>query len=971
MRPHHVPPRMGALTLVATLAACGGGSDPPAPTPAPATISGVVADGPLQGATACYDLNDNAACDSGEPSATSDADGRYTFEVDPSAAGQHAVIAEVPATAIDQATGNAVGVAFVLKAPPSGLATAQSVFVSPLTTLVADVAASRGLTPAEATASVQSQLGLGASPLADYVAAADTQALTLARTLNTVRTEVAALAATAGLDAAATRALIDSVTSADLSTLAALVAASGAATPADIADEVAAKVLALRKLDATSLDEQAAIAQAFANPLPAGAPGPFVSLRRFAWTDANNHQLVAYVGDSSQIASDGSFAVSEMRVNKSAGSDVPFNRNVVYWVPSANAWRNCPASWELMKVWPATATSPQKSLFCGASTTLTSTAEYDVAGQKMADVVARIRASSRADTPGIDTDADGRPTKWGPDPAALGDAVFPEGARFSYREQTSEAGNTEHYTLTDKPRVIPASGAGTYRHAATFADLKRMSGNWVDANATVSNLNTVFLEDLPFDQADPALTDVKRYRAGFDPGSDKVRFFRCDVVAAANTSQGCEAIGDGVSAIATQDDSRVLRFTSGYPSELVVALQRRRLFVERDGVVFGGAVDLERSRFQHRPNMTAWNALRSALGMAEPPAPTAPVEPPDDVSLRRFTFTDAGNFSYRTLRGEAPASDGAQVLLEQWEFFQNGVRVPWRRDALYWTGSEWYACPDDPNGNPVAVGTFNDRTATSEYCKSYRDSDRRRTVVGLAGRSVQDVLRDIRWYPTKDGSYDYAGFGPNPEVTPEIVGKVFPAGATMSYASSMRENSPMTVFTSDANRLRVAPAPDTTAAFDTWPLATTLEDVIAKYPGDFGGGPLNGNVAQFVYGYDLAAPPAPEYTTRIEFRVAFDANGQKARFWRNNRAATTNFTTHYVKLLDTTYTVEQVGDARVLRFAAMPDEVAERMAGERMYIQRGGFVRYGAKDAVPAGRRALIQLNGVAAATLGQLLSMP
>lgn len=964
-------PRLLAAAAAATLAACGGSSDDATPAPGPVAIAGVVADGPLQGATACYDLNDNTACDAGEPSATTDADGRYTFEVDPAQAGAHAVIAQVPATAIDKDTGAAVGTAFVLKSPPSGSAAAQTVFVSPLTTLVVDVAATRGVSVAAALASVQAQLGLSASPLSNYVAGADTQAATLARSVNAVRTEIAKLAAAAGVDAATARRLVDDATTGDLAILAALVAGSAQTTPAAIAAEVAAEVLATRGIDATTIDEHAEIAAAFANPLPASPAGPFVSVRRFSWTDAANHQLVAYVGDSSQTDGEGSFMASEARVNKAAGADVPFNRNTAYW--SGSAWVQCP-QFQIIRVWPETATTPQRSLFCGASTTLTRTAEYDVAGQRMADVVAKIRASSRADTPGLDTDADGRPTRWGPAPAALGDAVFPAGARFSYREQVAESGNTERYGLTDKPRVIPASGTGTYRHAATFDDLKRMSGNWVDANAVVSNLNTVFLDDVPDANPLPGMSPVQRFRAAFDPASDKVRFFGCDVLAADNTSLNCEAIGDGTSTIAAQGDARVLRFTSGYPAKLTTTHARQRLYVERDGVVFNGYRDLERSRLQHRPNGVAWEALREALGMTPPPAPTPTPPLADDFTLSRFYWTDAGTYGYRTLRGEAPAADGTQVLIEQQEFFSGGTRVPWQRNALYWTGTTWYDCPADPNGNLIEVGTFNDVTRTSDYCQSFKDRDRTRSVVTLDGRSVQDVLREIRWYPTRDASFNYAGFGPNPDTTPALVGAVFPAGATMSYFSGTRDTTAMTLGTPDTSRLRVAPAADTTAAFDTWPLATTLENVVEKYPGNFYpitafGGVLTGNITQFVFAYDLPAPPAPEYTTRIEIRVAFDAVGQKARFWRVNRLASNNNSTNYVPLLDTTYTIETVGDARVMRFAAMPDEVTEGMSADRIYVERGGVVRYGTREAAGLRRHSL-RLNSIAAGTLAQLLGI-
>ena len=118
------------------------------------SVTGLVVDGPLQGATVCYDLNDNGSCDAGEPSATTDADGKYALDILESAAGLHGVVAQVPATAIDKDTNAAVGAAFTLRTVPSGAAGAQAVFVSPVTTLVADIASDTGRTAAEAAAQV-------------------------------------------------------------------------------------------------------------------------------------------------------------------------------------------------------------------------------------------------------------------------------------------------------------------------------------------------------------------------------------------------------------------------------------------------------------------------------------------------------------------------------------------------------------------------------------------------------------------------------------------------------------------------------------------------------------------------------------------------------------------------------------------------------------------------------------------------
>ncbi len=144
---------------------------PPAPPPPPETvaITGVVADGPLQGAVACYDQNDNGLCDAGDPvSSVTDANGNYAISVAATNAGSHAVVVNVPATAIDLTTGAAIGVALTLRAPATRNVGGQTVFVSPLSTMVQAHMDTTGASLASAVAFVQSQAGLGVSPLADF-----------------------------------------------------------------------------------------------------------------------------------------------------------------------------------------------------------------------------------------------------------------------------------------------------------------------------------------------------------------------------------------------------------------------------------------------------------------------------------------------------------------------------------------------------------------------------------------------------------------------------------------------------------------------------------------------------------------------------------------------------------------------------------------------------------------------------------
>ncbi len=164
------------LVLPALLAGCGSDSDSATSPPAAAstmTLSGVAADGPLQGATACYDLNDNGVCDSPtEPTSRTDANGRFSFDVAAAEAGKHRVLVDVPPTAIDKDTGAAVGGSGFTLVAPATASTTTPIFASPLTTLVQAQIDATGATLAAASDFIKAQAGLTVSPLADYTAAA-------------------------------------------------------------------------------------------------------------------------------------------------------------------------------------------------------------------------------------------------------------------------------------------------------------------------------------------------------------------------------------------------------------------------------------------------------------------------------------------------------------------------------------------------------------------------------------------------------------------------------------------------------------------------------------------------------------------------------------------------------------------------------------------------------------------------------
>lgn len=168
------------VVAAACVSACGGGggdSSGSTPTATDQSLSGVVIDGPIQGATVCLDLNNNGSCDAGEPtSGATDAQGRYTISGLTLAQASAAVplIAVIPATAVDASTGP-VGTAYTLSAPAG-----KGAVISPITHLV-QAGVAQGLTLAASESAVAAQLQVGAASLYnDYTAASAGDNATLA-----------------------------------------------------------------------------------------------------------------------------------------------------------------------------------------------------------------------------------------------------------------------------------------------------------------------------------------------------------------------------------------------------------------------------------------------------------------------------------------------------------------------------------------------------------------------------------------------------------------------------------------------------------------------------------------------------------------------------------------------------------------------------------------------------------------------
>lgn len=707
------------LASAALLGGCGGGSSdspaPPPPPPAPSavTITGKAVDGPLSGATACYDLNDNGACDSGEPTSTATgADGAFSLAVAAADAGKHRVVVQVPATAVDADTGAAVGTAFTLQSPATGTTTAHSVFVSPLTTLVQGHVDATGASVADAVTLVQSQAGLAVSPLADFTAASDAgskQAALVARLVQaTTLAQADALKAVAGqadLSGATVSAtdVARQVTSAVLGALPTIAGkaaessvsgATGATLTTALADAAKAVVA---QAGVTADEAKAAIGAA---KLPTDtsptAAVPTAQLLALRYTDANNWYLRHLQNSAADNTPDANgliryasvYMLSQSSGYSSAGTTQAWGngssyarRGDLHW--NGSAWVAC----KLGDRNTATVRDAQGRAtynYCdGFEKGRTVRNVVDLAGQGIASVFTNKIRSYPGGANGVAY------ANWGPnDPAAFGAANFPAGAKLFYQTNTVVetaigydvqdsavvAGFGADVAAGGDTRTTPslACATATAATAAAFTTLEALiAGNpgkpCVFAKATSGSdasldpneswsTSTASLGVLTGAATQPAgtgnwySTDL-RLRVAFAGGSSQATTYYSCLSRASNASaRNCSPLGSGSYSIQTLGDARVMTF-SGLPA-LMQQAGYSRVFVERGGKLYYGFQNpAGKSSNLLRLNLEAANAVLAAL-------PGMPVISP---TTRWADLSAASQAALTTAKGVWIQQDGVGV----------------------------------------------------------------------------------------------------------------------------------------------------------------------------------------------------------------------------------------------------------------------------------------------------------------------
>lgn len=705
------------LASAALLSACGGGGDAaaPAPTtpPPPATISiaGKAVDGALAGATACYDLNDNGACDGTEPvSAATGADGAFTIAVQPADVGKHRIVVQVPATAIDADTGAAVGTAYTLQAPATGTTTAHSVFVSPLTTLVQGHVDATGVSVAEATTLVQTQAGLAVSPLADFTAASNAdnkQAALVARLVQaTTLAQADALKTVAGQadlsgGTATAAEVAKQVTSAVVGALPAIAGktaessvsgATGAALTTALNDAAKAVVA---QAGVTAEEAKANIGAA---KLPADTsattPAAGAQLTLLRYTNAKDWLMRTLQNSVADNTPDAANLIRYSSVfMQSQGNNYNSAATVQAWAQGNSFARSGDLHWngsawvacKLGDRYTATVRDAQgRSTYnvCdGLEKGRSSRSVVDLAGQSLATVFTKIRA-----LPG---GANGLAyASWGPDkPAdAFGAATFPAGAKLYYQMNTpteTAIGYDVTGLVTGFPAAVAAGGdtrssanlacggTVTAENLATLEDVvarspgkacifaKTTSGSDASTDPNESwGTSTASLGFVANAATRPAGTGSYystelSLRVAFAGGDSKAAtYYGCLTRTSNRSPRNCQALGAGSYAIKTLGDARVMTFT-GLPSQMQQA-GYSRVFVERGGkVYYGYQLPAGVTNNLVRLNLEATNTVLAAL----------PGMPAINPATRYADLSAASQAALTTAKGVWVATDGDALVL--------------------------------------------------------------------------------------------------------------------------------------------------------------------------------------------------------------------------------------------------------------------------------------------------------------------
>jgi hypothetical protein len=395
----------------------------------------------------------------------------------------------------------------------------------------------------------------------------------------------------------------------------------------------------------------------------------------------------------------------------------------------------------------------------------------------------------------------------------------------------------------------------------------------------------------------------------------------------------------------------------------------------------------------------------AAIGLERLPA-DVPAAGQASLALRALTYTDADNWYFRanesTAADNTPDSQGLDHYYDNRTQDIAGTVTSWginssetRSGDLHWNGSAWVGCafgfrssntPRDAQG----IAQYN-------YCDSEEIGASQRFAVDVSGKALSEVVGTIRAFPGGDGGVAYSTFGP---ADMSLLGTAtFPTGSSLLYQSTQATSQALSyvvlpsaivsaypVAIAAGGDATTTPAPacaavsGATGATLYQPVAT-LEALIAASPGAacrFGSTTGSLALANEWWGNSTAnlgslagvtTPPSTAFTTKEWLRVGFAATGNGMTYYRCLDRASDDSVRNCTSLGSGTYSIQSLGDARVLTMSDAPAEVL-RLGYARLFVERGGQVHLGYQT-LPGSVTPSIRLNMTAANALFGQLGLP
>ncbi|HYP85357.1 hypothetical protein [Variovorax sp.] len=316
----------------------------------------------------------------------------------------------------------------------------------------------------------------------------------------------------------------------------------------------------------------------------AATVAPSDQLASLTFTNPDNYFAQTYPTDGVADPSTGRRRLTDLREGKTNGAATPHDTLYPQVRLGSGGWVRCDEN----ASFTSSLGTPSRSDFCEDSTlTMSHGASTDIAGRKMADVVAEMQAGEGNSIAGVN------PAVAFADP----NAVFPPGSLLTLRRGVNLS---QPYSIS---LFDPNEKTGYSNLEALIAALP-VSGVNLATGAGSASLGLI--DD-----------NVHNLRVASIDGAKAVQYYRCDFVS--GVVSNCAVLATGTVEIKTAGTARVLEFI-GYPDSPISTV---RTYGEYAGAVYVARRTKSASQFNgyvsHRVNGVAWEAMRPQLGLGSAP----------------------------------------------------------------------------------------------------------------------------------------------------------------------------------------------------------------------------------------------------------------------------------------------------------------------------------------------------------------